>query len=253
MEIRSSIEKFHLLWCSQLAAKVDRKLWCLKGGCNLRFFFNSIRYSEDIDLDVVTVQPQTLKRNVDKILNSKDFQTLLISRGLELVDWSAPKQTDTTQRWKAAIGINGLSTPIPTKIEFSRRTPDISNSAVEFVNSQITQYHKLQPLLIQHYNPAKATKQKIQALKGRVETQARDIIDLKFLKDSFPESQQLVLSAQDKELCGDVLMSIGYDDFMSQVWPYLMTEYQDYYQIPKVWDQIQEDVLLFIQNLPEKE
>lgn len=124
---------------------------------------------------------------------------------------------------------------------------------MEFVNSQITQYHKLQPLLIQHYNPAKATKQKIQALKGRVETQARDIIDLKFLKDSFPESQQLVLSAQDKELCGDVLMSIGYDDFMSQVWPYLMTEYQDYYQIPKVWDQIQEDVLLFIQNLPEKE
>jgi predicted nucleotidyltransferase component of viral defense system len=50
--IQSNIELFHLLFLRQIEGKLDKKLYALKGGCNLRFFFKSIRYSEDIDFDI---------------------------------------------------------------------------------------------------------------------------------------------------------------------------------------------------------
>ena len=31
----------------------------VKGGCNLRFFFDSVRYSEDIDFDVAVIARET--------------------------------------------------------------------------------------------------------------------------------------------------------------------------------------------------
>src|SRR5712692_1701118 len=37
-------------------------------GCNLRFFFESVRYSEDIDLDVTRLPVHTWKEKVAKIL-----------------------------------------------------------------------------------------------------------------------------------------------------------------------------------------
>jgi hypothetical protein len=42
----------------------------LKGGSNLRFFFRSVRYSEDIDFDVIVVAKGTLKKKVDRLLRS---------------------------------------------------------------------------------------------------------------------------------------------------------------------------------------
>jgi hypothetical protein len=47
-----AVEQFHLLFLTQLGARFDKKLYALKGGCNLRFFWKSIRYSEGMDLDV---------------------------------------------------------------------------------------------------------------------------------------------------------------------------------------------------------
>jgi hypothetical protein len=58
---RQYVELFHLLFLRQLASGEDRSLIALKGGCNLRFFFGSIRYSEDMDLDVWTMARETLK------------------------------------------------------------------------------------------------------------------------------------------------------------------------------------------------
>ncbi len=48
-------EQFHLLFLSLLGRKIDKRFYALKGGCNLRFFLESFRYSEDMDLDVETV------------------------------------------------------------------------------------------------------------------------------------------------------------------------------------------------------
>lgn len=49
---RVAVEQFHLLFLEQLGKVVDKQLTALKGGCNLRFFLKSIRYSEDMDIDI---------------------------------------------------------------------------------------------------------------------------------------------------------------------------------------------------------
>ena len=55
---RKAIELFHLVFLRALVAKnEDRGLVSLKGGCNLRFYFASVRYSEDIDLVQTSAMP----------------------------------------------------------------------------------------------------------------------------------------------------------------------------------------------------
>src|SRR5688572_28375939 len=119
---RTATELFHLVFFRALVARPeDKAIFALKGGCNLRFYFQSVRYSEDIDLDAVVVAPKTLENKVDRLLAHPTVIAPLRSRGVELVEVSKPKQTETTQRWKAGIRIPGLSVPVRTKIEFSRR------------------------------------------------------------------------------------------------------------------------------------
>ena len=43
----SQVELFHLLFLRQFNQQISGKLYAIKGGCNLRFFFDSIRYSEN--------------------------------------------------------------------------------------------------------------------------------------------------------------------------------------------------------------
>jgi hypothetical protein len=45
-------ELFHLAFLRALARKIPASSFAVKGGSNLRFFFSSDRYSEDIDLDI---------------------------------------------------------------------------------------------------------------------------------------------------------------------------------------------------------
>ncbi len=74
---RQAIEIFHLLFLRAFGARVDKALFALKGGCNLRFFLKSIRYSEDMDLDIHTMSSGALQSNVDRVLESASFaQTL---------------------------------------------------------------------------------------------------------------------------------------------------------------------------------
>ena len=71
LSVRQSIELFHLVFLRALVAKgEDTSLVVLKGGCNLRFFFGSVRYSEDMDLDVVVIAKGTLKNKVERLLQS---------------------------------------------------------------------------------------------------------------------------------------------------------------------------------------
>src|SRR5579864_975678 len=100
---QTSIELFHLLFLRQLEEKLDKKLYALKGGCNLRFFFKSIRYSEDIDFDVAIISKGTLENKVSKILDGVVFKRILQGKGLEIAQFNPAKQTETTQRWKIQL------------------------------------------------------------------------------------------------------------------------------------------------------
>src|SRR3990167_3152394 len=95
---RRCVELFHLLFFNQLGRKLDKKLYALKGDCNMRFYFNSIRYSEDMDIDVQTIAKDTLRKNVNQILDSVPFKNILQTNNLQILNFSEPKQTQTTQR-----------------------------------------------------------------------------------------------------------------------------------------------------------
>ena len=70
-------EAFHLCFLHRLLKVSDINLYVLKGGVNLRFFFGSPRYSEDMDLDVTAGSVATLKKNGYKILEDGAFQRSL--------------------------------------------------------------------------------------------------------------------------------------------------------------------------------
>jgi predicted nucleotidyltransferase component of viral defense system len=248
VEVLRAIERFHLLLLSQLGVRVSKELCVLKGGCNLRFFLGSVRYSEDIDFDVQTIARRTLQKNVDAILESPGFTKILRSQRLSIVDWSAQKQTDTVQRWKVRIQLGETGQEAPTKIEFSRRRID-PGAVLEPVNGQIVGAYGLTPILANHYSKETAFLQKVSALAHRSETQARDVFDLKFLVDAGvrrPDDGKK-LDAEFSLACERAL-SISFDEFKAQVVAYLPPEWQDYYGTASAWDALQEQVVDALQR-----
>jgi len=243
LKVLQGVERFHLLLLSQLGARIPKNLCVLKGGCNLRFFLGSIRYSEDIDFDVQTVGRETLRKNVNAILESQSFSTILRSQRLAIVDWSAPKQTDTVQRWKVRLQLGGTEQEAPTKIEFSRRRID-SGAVLEPVNGQLVAAYGLSPILANHYSKDAAFLQKVSALAHRRETQARDVFDLKLLVDAGAKpSGQAKKMAAEFSSAGERALSISFGEFKAQVVAYLPPEWQEYYGTSKAWDQLQEQVV----------
>lgn len=242
-EVLQAVERFHLLLLSQLGTRIPKNLCVLKGGCNLRFFLGSIRYSEDIDFDIQTIARETLRKNVSAILESQSFKTILRSQRLAIGDWSAPKQTDTVQRWKVRIQFGGTEQEAPTKIEFSRRRID-PGAVLEPVNGQLVAAYGLPPILANHYGKDTAFLQKVSALAHRSETQARDVFDLKLLVDAGakPTGEDKKMAAE-LSLASKRALSIKFAEFKSQVVVYLPPEWQEYYGTVKAWDKLQEQVV----------
>jgi hypothetical protein len=52
-------EGFHVVLLRALAERLQGRDWVLKGGTNLRLYFGSIRFSEDIDL-ILAEPPETI-------------------------------------------------------------------------------------------------------------------------------------------------------------------------------------------------
>lgn len=245
---RQAIELFHLVFVVHLGKRVDKSLFAIKGGCNLRFYCKSIRYSEDIDFDIRTMARTTLERNVDTILASSAFAQDLSAKQIVIEHATSAKQTDTTQRWKLGIRVGG-GPALPTKIEFSRRKGLDPDYKLEAVDPDLARTYQLYPVLAQHYSPEMAFRQKIVALSRRNETQARDIFDLKLLLDG--GAGKAALSAEVRaEIPAAVgnAMTIGFDDFSGQVRAYLQPEYFDYYS-REVWEALLETVVAKLEAL----
>lgn len=251
LNARQCIELFHLVFLRALVAKgEDKALIALKGGCNLRFYFGSPRYSEDIDFDVVVVAKATLKNKVDRLLRSPLVATPLQTRGIELTEVTAPKQTDTTQRWKVALAVRGLSVPLRTKIEFSRRDL-IDGADYGGIGIDLARSHGLTPILATHYGTRAAIVQKVQALAGRVETQARDIFDLHLLL-SRPEVAKLRLTGTPRGVIDDAIeraMEVSFDAYQSKVIAYLEPAQADLYRDKAAWSAMQEFVVSQLEAL----
>lgn len=246
---RQAIEIFHLLFLRSFGARVDKALFAIKGGCNLRFFHRSIRYSEDLDLDIRTMAQPTLRSNVEAVLRAAPFRQALRAQQLDVAAFSAPKQTQTTQRWKVQLRQLAPQAAFPTKIEFSRRTLD-DGVALAAVEPELIRRYRLYPVLVQHYGPAAAFAQKISALAKRTATQARDIFDLKLLADAGAAAAPLTDSQRQLlPRAIDNAMSIGFEDFVGQVVAYLEPEHQADFRTRASWEALQEQVVDTLRGL----
>ena len=240
---RQTIEIFHLLFVAQFGRRVDKARFVIKGGCNLRFFCRSIRYSQDIDFDVRGMESFALRENVDAVLVSPAFGQALLAKQIEIEHFTPAKQTDTTQRWKLGIRLAG-GQPIPTKIEFSRRRALDSDHPLEAVDGEIIRAYELYPVLAQHYSREAAFRQKIVALSRRTATQARDIFDLKLLLDGGAGKEKLPAEvAAELPRAVENAVTVGFDDFSGQVRAYLAADYQDFFGSRKAWESLQEEVV----------
>lgn len=233
-----TIEAFHLAFLEVLRKQLDPTRYVLKGGANLRYFFDSVRYSEDIDLDVFGVQGSTLERNVDTVLASRALEVTLRSSGLAVVldQVSKPKQSDTTRRWKVPIALDGQSQPVRTKIEFSNRNGE-DRYELDVVPDRVVQAYGLRPPSVQHYLAEPATEQKVLALAGRSETQARDVFDLDVLLRKAPLALGAV-DAETRKTAAERGLELPYEAFTDQVLPFLDREVADLYD-EMSWDRMQ--------------
>jgi hypothetical protein len=120
-------EGFHVVLLKALAERLQGRDWVLKGGTNLRLYFSSIRFSEDIDLDVGKDVAGAMQRAIPAALADGDVQRRLRALGIlqaSLLGGRSNKSTDTTT----------VRTPFGTY-----------------------QFHRLDPALIGGYGPYRNT------------------------------------------------------------------------------------------------
>ena len=237
------IEQFHLLFLAHLVRGLDKRAIVLKGGCNLRFFHRSVRYSEDMDLDVDGVESHVLRDRVRAILGARPFRQNLESRGILIEHVTEHKQTLTVQRWKFGLTATGFGRPLPTKIEFSRRGLDDGVSFGSLEPALVGAY-QLATFMASHYGAAAALRQKTGALAHRTETQARDLFDVHHLLASgAPRETLREMDAETLDLARSRAASIGFPMFRSQVWTYLASDDQPRFGSPDIWDTMVLEVL----------
>ena len=237
-------EVFHLAFLRALTRSVPPNSLAVKGGCNLRFFFGSERYSEDVDLDVdsTSVAVHVLKDKVMSILESPGLSASLRTIGIETVlppDLSRAKQTETVQRFKVHL-LTGAGEDLSAKIEFSRRGMDAPVLA-EPVLSQVLAAYRLPPLILSHYGAQAAVRQKIFALMTRRQPEARDVFDL-FILSSRPEVSDLeparTFSREELRRAVERAFSLDYERYRDTVVAFLRSEDQSVYDSSGMWDQI---------------
>jgi hypothetical protein len=245
-------ELFHLEMLRRLALKLKPGHYALKGGVNMRFFFGSPRYSEDMDLDVQVVAGHVLSDAVMAIITSPSLREALSSFGIKSIiapDIAKAKQTDTTQRFKIHLTTSS-GEDLFTKIEFSRR--GIKDGVkVETVRAEILRVMRLPPLMCPHYGAEAAMIQKIDAIAGRASTQARDIFDLYLLT-----TQATLLKGFAGQGKTDLfnraiknIYTVEFSQFKDTVIPYFPEDYRDSYDDTGKWDEIRLSVSRCIEEL----
>lgn len=235
-------EVFHFFFLERLLKISDPKFYILKGGVNFRFFFQSPRYSEDMDLDVIGGSVETLKKNGYKIIEDASFLRSLKVFGISNIlvnDKSKAKQTETTQRFKLRL-VNEAGEEFPTKVEFSRREmAPTEKYLLETINPRIARQFKKLSFPCYHYHPESAVSQKVRALAGRTETQARDVFDLYllYLGGSFDRvTIHQTITPEEREKAMLSLCGLDFDNYSGQVVEYLEEEARIQYASRTSWE-----------------
>jgi len=244
-------ELFHLEFLRWLGRKIKADSYALKGGANLRFFFKSFRYSEDMDLDARNIRVDMLKDTVMDILCSPSFRDILRPFGIDEIvppDMSKAKQIETTQRFKVHL-LTPKGEDHFSKIEFSRRGFK-GKVLVQPVSEVILRAYKFSPLLVPHYDVYSAVAQKVDALASRTILQARDVFDLYVLSSQYESrAGKGILQKAAIKRAYENIFAIGFEQFRDTVILYLSDEDQAVYGLPSVWDEIKLKTAHFLEEL----
>lgn len=216
-----------------------------KGGVNLRLFFGSVRYSEDMDLDGTAEASAAIRSLLKGIFDDREFTRRLQAFGLRGLDpGEGPnKDTETTFRYKFGVMARG-DVRYPTKVEVSFRGGHAADSAVsEAPDPAITRSYDLEPFEVRHYVREAVVRQKIDALGGRREAQARDVFDLHVLVSNDPTAELLEFLARTlpharlREAYNRAL-AVSYGEYEGQVFEFLGDEARAQHGTDRAWDEI---------------
>lgn len=219
---REVIEAFHLTFLAQLSKDPNKVV--VKGGQNLRLFFESIRRSDDLNMDVSVTSRETLRKKVNKILASTPFKKSLLLYGIEIEAVSPSKQTDAVQRWRVKLKVKSLADPVDTRIEFSRRETD-AIPVLDPVAKPIADAYGASPFSAAHYGLPESISQKISALADPRRNKTRDLFDLAMLLERYANDIGAVTALHpSKDKARDALKlasEMTFDAYKAEVLPYL--------------------------------
>jgi hypothetical protein len=228
------VEVFHLAFLQVLPSHLPVRDYAIKGGANLRLFFDSRRRSQDIDIDYLGNRPDELEAKVDQTLSSRAFRDLLRVGGVVMSDPTKPKQTETTRRWKFAV--DGPGAHLNTKVEFSGREHLDPERAFDAARGDLGRGLGLRMVKAEHYLAPAAIRQKIRALAQRSESEPRDVFDLDLLFGQHPDA--LAPESVAPELlkkAADAVLSIPYEAYRELVVEFVEEDFVEIYGRPEVW------------------
>ena len=225
MTERHVVERFHLAFLSALREAAGRDEFIVKGGANLRFYFGSPRYSEDLDLDVPDAAPSRFSEKMARALDGQLLHRILGADGIEIDRMNRTERSHTKEKWKIGLRHPSLGYSASTRVEISYREYPYPHDAsvTEPMGGEMQRaYPHLRLPLVRHYLPAAAITQKIVALKDRSATQPRDVFDLDILFRGCPRA--LLSGDVDPNLLNvaiDRIMSISYELYQAKVGAFL--------------------------------
>ena len=243
-------EIFHLEFLRELVKSIPASLFVLKGGSNLRFFFGSVRYSEDMDIDVRDIPVHKLQTKCLDIFASRPLSGRLQTFGIEEIappDMRFAKQTKTVQRFKIHL-ITSSGQDLFTKIEFSRRGFDPGYKSEAVTGSILGEYY-LPPLILPHYQVESVFQQKINALVHRRKVEARDVFDLFIISPRINDiKSKSSVRKNDLRIARERIYSIDYYQYRDQVIEYLAQKERSYYDSKEIWDEIRLNILELLRS-----
>lgn len=228
------IELVQLAFLQVLPSYLPAAEYVVKGGANLRLFYESRRRSQVIDLDFLGSEFHRVETAVDRALASQAFGSLLKVAGVAMTQPTKPKQTDTTRRWK--FSVEGKGGYLNSKIEFSARGPFDPERAFEAARDDIGRAIGLRVVKAEHYLPPAAVRQKIRALAHRSETEPRDVFDLDLLFGAYPDVVKAgEVDRETLERAAEAALNIPYAAYRELVVDFIEDEFVDIYGRPDVW------------------
>lgn len=247
-------EVFHIEFLRRFGRVVKAENYAVKGGTNLRFFFRSFRYSEDMDMDAGGISVFKLKEIVVELLANRSFHEGLKPFGIMRIappDMTKSKQTETTQRFKTHL-ITASGEDLFTKIEFSRRGP-VGNVVIGAISETILRQYKLAPLLVPHYDCNSALAQKVKALASRSDVQARDIFDIYLLSSQYSrDNGRIDVATGSLSKAHERVFEVGFEQFKDTVVSYLSPDDAVLYNKPESWEEVRLKAAQFIEEVRDR-